>query len=67
MSEAEGEVAPILASECWRGVSPVAVVVAVELGQSQFLQFDLQLLVFPLQVHDDAVQEVDLGRGRGRG
>lgn len=53
--------------KCSTRVSPVAVVVAVELGQSEFLQFDLQLLVFPLQVHDDAVQEVDLGRGRGPG
>lgn len=40
--------------------SPVGVVVAVELGQRELLQFDLQLLVLPLQVHDHAVQEVDL-------
>lgn len=41
-------------------LSPVGVVVAVELGQRELLQFDLQLLVLPLQVHDHAVQEVDL-------
>lgn len=54
-----------IGSEKARLVSPVAVVVAVELGQSELLQFDLQLLVFPLQVHDDAVQEVDLGERTG--
>lgn len=44
--------------------SPVVLFVPVELGQSELLQFDLQLLVFPLQVHDDAVQEVDLVKTR---
>lgn len=39
---------------------PVIVLVAVELGQRQLLQLDLQVLVFPLQVHNHAVQEVDL-------
>lgn len=39
---------------------PVILLVAVELGQRQFLQLDLQVLVLPLQVHDHAVQEVDL-------
>ena len=43
-----------------QGVSPVGGVVAVELGQRHLLQLDLQLLVLALQVHDHAVQEVDL-------
>lgn len=43
---------------------PVSPVVAVELGQRELLQFDLQLLVLPLQVHDHAVQEVDLKRDK---
>ena len=43
--------------------SPVGAIVAVELGQHHFLQLDLELLVLPLQVHDDAVQEVDLTTG----
>lgn len=45
---------------------PVGAVVAVELGQSELLQFDLQLLVLPLQVHDHAVQEVDLKETIGK-
>lgn len=40
--------------------SPIGPIVPVELRQSELLQFDLQLLVLPLQVHDHAVQEVDL-------
>ena len=40
--------------------SPVGGVVAVELGQRHLLQLNLQLLVLPLQVHDHAVEEVDL-------
>lgn len=43
--------------KCFLPVSPV---IAVELSQSELLQFDLQLLVLPLQVHNHAVQEVDL-------
>lgn len=44
---------------------PISSVVAVELSQSEFLQFDLQLLVLPLQVHYHAVQEVNLtGTGK---
>lgn len=39
---------------------PIRSVVAVKLSQSELLQFDLQLLVLPLQVNDHAVQEVDL-------
>lgn len=39
---------------------PIGLVVAVELSQSEFLQFNLQLLVLPLQVHNHTVQEVDL-------
>ncbi len=38
----------------------VGSIVAVELSQGEFLQFDLQLLVLPLQVHNHTVQEVDL-------
>lgn len=39
---------------------PVVLLVAVELGQRELLQLDLQVLVLALQVHDHAVQEVDL-------
>lgn len=39
---------------------PISLVVAIELGQSELLQFDLQLLVLPLQVHNHTIQEVDL-------
>lgn len=42
------------------GFLPVSVVVAVELSQRELLQFDLQLLILPLQIHNHAVQEVDL-------
>lgn len=39
---------------------PISPVVTIELRQSKLLQFDLQLLVLPLQVHNHTIQEVDL-------
>lgn len=42
------------------GFLPIGLIVAVELSQGELLQFDLQFLILPLQIHNHAVQEVDL-------
>lgn len=39
---------------------PVVLVVPIELSQGHFLQLHLQLLVLPLKIYDDRVEEVDL-------
>lgn len=39
---------------------PVILIIPIELSQGQFLQLHLQLLILPLKIYDDRVEEVDL-------
>lgn len=39
---------------------PIVFFIPIKLSQGQFLQLHLQILIFPLKIYDDRVEEVDL-------